>query len=98
MYMPRRHVMAIPPPTKGQAEGPGEQSQVTAGRSVTAQCARRRWDHLSTEERRSWSAAIAGSEANQQGKPLVAAAEQHSRVATILQGAALRSEHTQGAA
>jgi len=43
-----------------------------------------RWDRLSTDERRSWSARVAASEALGQGLPPLASPGQHRAVAAVL--------------
>ncbi len=45
-----------------------------------------RWDKLSVDERRAWSAEIAKREALAQGLPAVASPERHREVAAILTG------------
>lgn len=68
------------------------------GRSLPTKGTRCRWDHLSTEQRRACSAAIASLEAAEQERPPRATPGQHRFVALILDRASTANEHEEGAA
>lgn len=66
------------------AEGESSPAPATVRATALLPGAAPRWDQLTGEKRRAWSAEIAAKEALAQGLPLVASPEQHRQVAAIL--------------